>query len=107
MNATLPSLPATDGSWNRRCAFDLCQAAPSVDADALDIVVMDLFQALERVRQTLAAHGALTGVLNRGAIIDRACEMLGTAGAKSSVLNTDIEVLNLATLAPLLCPESP
>lgn len=66
MNAKLPSLPATDGSWNRRCAFDLCQAAPTVDADTLNIVVMDLFSThRELVSLAVLEHGRPIGLINR------------------------------------------
>lgn len=44
---------------------------------------------LARQLEYRATHDALTGVLNRGAIIDRACEMLGTAGAVVVVLDID------------------
>jgi serine phosphatase RsbU (regulator of sigma subunit) len=66
MNAKLPSLPPADGLWNRRRALDLCQAAPTVDADALNIVVMDLFSAhRELVSLAVLEQGRPIGLINR------------------------------------------
>ncbi len=66
MNAKLPPLPPVDGLWNRRRARDLCHPAPTVEADAINLVVVELFSAhRELVSLAVLEQGRPIGLINR------------------------------------------